>query len=147
MLTEVPPKTGPYASRRHLFSVPSITDGYARASVIPSPQPLRGCDCTLRRLFALVGGARPAGDPVDSDPGARLPSSPPEIEPKLAKALDVSPHPGADGPVQGELPPSTCTLTVFTSLACYPGALPHCHRNTVGCGAGTSEDCRPHTTG
>ena len=43
---------------------------------------------------------------------------------KLAEALDVSPHPGADGPVQDErAAPSPEFLTVFTSLACYPGAL------------------------
>ena len=30
---------------------------------------------------------------------------PPQIEQELAEALDVSPHPGADGLVQGELPP------------------------------------------
>ena len=48
-------------------------------------------------------GVRKAGDPVGSDPGARLPSSP-QIERELAKALDVSPHPGADGLVQGDLP-------------------------------------------
>ena len=27
-------------------------------------------------------------------------------------------------------------LTVFTSLACYLGATPHCHRSTAGCWAG-----------
>ena len=44
----------------------------------------------------------------------------------FAKALSVSPHSGADGLVQGELPTfffSPWMLTVFTSLACYPGAL------------------------
>ena len=48
---------------------------------------------------------RPARDPVDSDPGARFPWSPPKIEPKLAQALSVSPQPGADILAQGELPP------------------------------------------
>ena len=42
----------------------------------------------------------------------------------FAKALSVSPHSGADGRVQDELPPFffPWMLTVFTSLACYPGA-------------------------
>ena len=37
-------------------------------------------------------------------------------------------------------------LTVFTSLACYPGASPYCHQNTAGCWTGIGEDCRPRTT-
>ena len=52
------------------------------------------------------GGVRQAGDPVDSDPGARLPWPPPKIKRwSLARALSVSPHPGADGFVQGDLHP------------------------------------------
>ena len=59
----------------------------------------------------------------------------------------MSPHRGADGLVQGELPPTSPEfLTVFTSLACYPGASPYCHRYTAGCWAGIGEDCRPRTT-
>ena len=38
-------------------------------------------------------------------------------------------------------------LTVFTSLACYPGASPYCHRYTAGCWAGIGGACRfPRTT-
>ena len=33
-------------------------------------------------------------------------------------------------------------LTVFTSLACYPGASPYCHRYTAGCWAGIGGACR-----
>ena len=71
--------------------------------------------------------------------------SQPQIKPKLAKALSVSPHWGVDGHVQGELPPSTCVLTVFTSLACYPGA-PQTATETRLAWAGIGEDCRPRTT-
>ena len=101
--------TGPSASR-NTFSVPTITDSYARTWW---PQrlftlPLHRPDCTLSRLVALINsrGVRLAGDPVDSDPGARLPWSPPWIGRwSHARALSVSPHSGADGLVQGELPP------------------------------------------
>ena len=49
-----------------------------------------------------------------------------------AGSLSVSPHSGADGLVQGELPPiSPEFLTVFTSLACYLGALPGLVRTVV----------------
>ena len=59
----------------------------------------------------------------------------------------MSPHSGADCLVQAELPPTSPEiLTVFTSLACSPGASPYCHRNTAGCWAGIGEDCRPRTT-
>ena len=57
----------------------------------------------------------------------------------------MSPHSGADGLVQGELPPSTWMLTVFTSLACYPGA-PLTATETRLAWAGIGEDCRPRTT-
>ena len=50
---------------------------------------LRRPDCTSSRSSKR---GRRACDPVDSDPGARLPWSPPLIKPKLAKVLSVSPH-------------------------------------------------------
>ena len=38
-------------------------------------------------------------------------------------------------------------MTVFTSLACFPGASPYCHRYTAGCWVGIGGACRfPRTT-
>ena len=55
-------------------------------------------------------------------PAPQLISSGPKALPKV---LGVSPHQGADGLVQGERgSPVPRILTVFTSLAGYPGALP-----------------------
>ena len=92
-------------------------------------------------------GVRPAGDPVDSDPRAVFwARSPPWIKgSSLAGAPSVSPHPGADGLVQGgHGGPVPWILTVFTSLACYPGA-PLTATETRLAWAGTGEDCRsPH---
>ena len=59
---------GPSASRNTL-SVSTITDGNARRGGAAAPfLPLRWPDCTLSRLRAEEYD--PAGDPVDSDPGA-----------------------------------------------------------------------------
>ena len=81
---------------------------------------------TEASLFQLRK-VRPAGHPIDSDLGARLPW--PHLRWSgnlpLPKALDVSPHPRADGLVQGE--PAALffgILAVFTSLTCHPGASP-----------------------
>ena len=69
---------------------------------------LRGPDCALSRLLASVADEydRPVTQSI-ATPVARLPWSPPKIGPKFTQALSVSPHPGADGLVQGELPPIT----------------------------------------
>ena len=92
--------------------------------------PLRRPDCTLSRLHFLLLWLHEYDRPVTQSiatpepgfPGHHLGSS---GTVRLAKALDVSPHPGADGLVQGERGgPVPWIVTVFTSLACYPGALP-----------------------
>ena len=67
------------------------------------------------------------------------------IEPKLPEALSVSPHPGADGLVQSELPPCRWILTVFTSLACYPGDPVDVSDKRLAW-AGVGEYSRPRTT-
>ena len=80
------------------------------------------------------GGVRPAGDPVDSDPRAVFED-------------DLHPRSDAGRPLEPWLchhtrEHFTWMLTVFTSLACYPGATPYCHRNTAGCWAGMGGACR-----
>ena len=95
--------TDPSASRNK-FSVSTITDGNARGggrSHLPA--------LTLAWLHgepSPCGGARLAGDPVDSDPGAVFEDDPhPRSDAgRPARALSVSPHSGADGLVQAELP-------------------------------------------
>ena len=70
---------------------------------------LRGPDCTSSRLFALVteeDDRLVTQSIATPEPGCPDPQ-PRSSKPKLAKALSVSPHSGADGLVQGELPPST----------------------------------------
>ena len=59
--------SGPSASR-NTFSVSTIKDGNARGGGRSSYPPSRRPDCTSSRF--PCGGVRPAGDPVDSDPGA-----------------------------------------------------------------------------
>ena len=130
--------TGPSTSRRHLLSAhdhgrqrSDRFSGYAGPS-----SSSRGPDCTLSRLSAAKRwGARPAGDPVDGDPGARLPWSPPWIEPKLAVALNVSPHPGADGLVQDERAARSPEWWPFSP------ALP-----VTWADSRIGKDCRPRTT-
>ena len=114
----------------------TITDGNAQAGAAAHFPPLRWPDCTLSRLRAEEYD-RP-GDPVDSDPGAVFEDDPhPRSDAgRPLEPLSVSPHSGADGLVQAELPPTSPEfLTVFTSLACSP-------RRTSRVG----EDCRPRTT-
>ena len=78
--------------------MPTITGGYARTGQgYPITWPLRRPDCAVSRL---LDGARLAGDPVNSDSGARLVPTLDRTTP--AEALGVPPHPGADGLVQGE---------------------------------------------
>ena len=96
--------SGAYASR-NTFSISTITDGYAQAGAAAHFPPLRWPDCTSSRLRA-----EEYDWPVTSRqrPRRRLRGrSPPWIKCwSLARALlSVSPHPGADGLVQGELPP------------------------------------------
>ena len=98
------------------FSVPTITGGYAR-TWRPLTRPLRRPDCTLSSLHT---GVRLAGDPVDSDPGARFPG--PTLDRAAREGLGCVTTPG-----RRSLPGWACRsvpwiLTVFTGLACYLGA-------------------------
>ena len=102
---------------------------------------LRKPDCTLSRLFALVAEEynRPVTQSI-ATPEQSCPDPHHRSSRSLLKPW-VSPHSGGDGLVQGELPPSTWILTVFTSLACYPGA--PLTAETRLAWAGIGEDCRP----
>ena len=91
--------TGPSVFRRHLFQCPrSRTAALTRPGTRFS-QPLRGPDCTLsclpssREYHWLVTQST-----ATLEPG--LPFVPTSDRAKLAEALDVPPHPGADGLVQ-----------------------------------------------
>ena len=89
------------------FAALAITGGYARTKQgFTITWPLRKPMYIEPSLRLNSRGARPACDPVDSDSRAKFSWSPPKIETKLAKVLDVSPHSGADGHVQGEPQPS-----------------------------------------
>ena len=82
--------TGPSASRKYPRSrTATLEPGRVKAS----PSPYVGLTAHIEPSPRFGNRrARPASDPVDSDSGASLPWSPPKIEPKLARALDVSPH-------------------------------------------------------
>ena len=47
---------------------------------------------------------------------------------KLAGALDVSPHTGADGLVQGELPLLRLIFYRFHQPCMFPWRIPYCHQ-------------------
>ena len=136
--------SGPSASR-NTFSVSTITDGNARIgrrSTFPA--------LTLAWLYiepSPCGGVRPAGDPVDSDPGA---------------VFDDDPHPRSDAgrPLEPWVCRHTREPTVLSRVSCRPfhqnfvsfhqpsllhWRTPYCHRNTAGFGK-EGEDCRPRTT-
>ena len=122
--------TDPSASR-NTFSVSTITDGNARGG---------GRSHLLAWLYIEpfpCGGVRPAGDPVDSDPGAVFEDDP-HSRSDAVRPLDLEcvTTPGSRPSCPGwAAAHSTWMLTVFTSLACSPG-----RTSRVG------EDCRPRTT-
>ena len=66
---------------------------------------LRGRDCTLSRLSSFYGECnRPViQSTANPEPRSLVPTFDRKLE-LLFKALDVSPHPGADGLVQVEPP-------------------------------------------
>ena len=124
--------TDPSASR-NTFSVTTITDRNAQIggrSTFPA--------LTLAWLYiepSPCGGVRPAGDPVDSDPGA---------------VFEDDPHPKSS---RSSLRPSVChhtrEPTVLSTVSCRPFHLnvdrfhqpclspwrtSYCHRNTAGLG-------------
>ena len=81
------------------FSVSTITDGNARAGSRRPYLPLRWPDCTLSRLRAEEYD-RPVTQPVATpEPSSKTIPTPDQA----LVACQI--HPGADGPVQGELPP------------------------------------------
>ena len=96
--------TGPSASRI-TFSASTITDGNARAggrSTFPA--------LTLAWLYiepSPCGGVRPAGDPVDSDPGA---------------VFEDDPHPRSDAgrPLEPWVCHHTREPTVLSRVSCRP---------------------------
>ena len=125
--------SGPSASR-NTFSVSTITDGNARIgsrSTFPA--------LTLAWLYiepSPCGGVRPAGDPVDSDPGA---------------VFEDDPHPRSDAgrPIEPWVCRHTRQPTVLSRVSCrpfhlnidrfhkpclFPWRTPYCHRNTAGLG-------------
>ena len=128
----LPHTNGPFRVPQHLFSV----HDHGRQRSDRGPQHLSCPDVglTVHWAVSVQGGVRPAGDPVDSDPGAVLEDDP-HPRSDAGRPL-VSPHSGADGLVQGWAAAHfTWILTVFTSFACYPG-----RTSRIG------EDCRYRTT-
>ena len=104
---------------REPLRFPQIPFQYPRsrkATLAPHPWVgnLRGPDCTLSRLavhrLASCERDRPATQTI-ATPRPSAGWSPPKIKNegtlKLVRAMNASPHPGADGLIQGELPPST----------------------------------------
>ena len=66
-----------------------------------------------------------AGDPVDSDQVTKTNTLVPTPDrAKLAEASDVSPHPGADGLVQDELPRRLLNIDRFHQPCLLPGRIP-----------------------
>ena len=122
------------SASRNTFSVSTITDGNARVGGRSTLSSL-----TLAWLYiepSPCGGVRPAGDPVDSDPGA---------------VFEDDPHPWSDA--GRPLEPWVChhirEPTVLFRVSCRPYHLnvdrfhqpcllpwrtPYCHRNTAGLG-------------
>ena len=99
--------TGPSASRI-TFSVTTITDGYARAGN-------RSTLTALTQAWLYIepspcGGVRPAGDPIDSDPGA---------------VFEDDPHPrsDADRPLDSWVCRHTLEPTVLSRVSCRPSHL------------------------
>ena len=95
--------TDPSASR-NTFSVSTITDGNAQAGAAAHLPPLRWPNCTSSRLFALVAEE---DDRLVTQSIAIPEPGCPDPHPRSSRSLRVSPHSGADGLVQGELPPTT----------------------------------------
>ena len=96
--------SGPSASR-NTFSVSTITDGNARVGGRSTRSSL-----TLAWLYiepSPCGGVRPAGDPVDSDPGA---------------VFEDDPHPRSDAgrPLEPWVCHHTREPTVLSRLSCRP---------------------------
>ena len=99
--------TGPSASLKHLFSVRD----HGRQRSDRGPQhtylTLRWPDCTLSR-FRAEECDRPVTQSIATHRSRLRGRFPPWIGRwSPAEPLDVSPHPGSDSLVQGELPPIT----------------------------------------
>ena len=97
---------GPSASR-NTFSVSTITLGWGAAALTC---PLRSPNCTSSRLRAE--DYEPAGDQVDSDPGA---------------VFEDDPHPGSSAVARWRLEPWVCyhtrEPTVLSRVSCRPSHL------------------------
>ena len=148
--------TASLSSKMYCGASPKVPHLFWRAHQLPaSPfQCPRSRAATLEvgRVFpslniepSPLAGVRPASDPVDSDPGARFPWSPPRIEPKLARVLDVHTREPVVLSRVSCRPAPEC-WPFFTSLACYPGA-PLAATETrlaVGQGSVRTVVCVPH---
>ena len=97
---------GPIRFPQHLFSVHD--HGRQRSGGGPQHAFLPYVGLTVHRAVS-VRRVRPAGDPVDSDPEAVFEDDPhPRSDAgRPLEPLSVSPHSGADGLVQAELPPTS----------------------------------------
>ena len=91
--------TDPPVSREYLFGTDDPRRQRSNRFL-----PLRRPDCSLSRLSVCFTGGREYDPPVTQSIATPEPGVPGGADAQ-AKAWDVSPHPGADGLVQGELPP------------------------------------------
>ena len=98
--------TDPSASR-NTFSVSTITEGNAQAGAAAHIPPLRWPDCTLSRLRAEEYDRPVTQSIATPEPSSRTIPTPDRTLVARAGALSVSPHSGADGLVQAELPPTS----------------------------------------
>lgn len=79
---------------------------------------------TVLTLSRLLVGLPPAGDPIDSDPGAITLMVPASDQAPFAGALGMSPDPGADGLIQGKLPPEHLNIDRFHQPRFLPWRIP-----------------------
>ena len=116
--------TGPSASRRHLFSA------HDHGQLRSNHQSLRWPDRALSRLRAEEHDQPVTQSTATPEPGC------PDPHPRSSAGRLLEPwvcrH--TREPTVLSRVSAAWILTVFTSLACYPGAPPYCHRNTAGFG-------------
>ena len=137
--------TGPSASRI-TFSVTTITDGNARMGSRSSFVPWRWPDSTLSRLRAEEYDRPVTQSIATPEPSSRTIST---LDRTLVarESLECVTTPGSRRSGPGWAAAHfTWILTVFTSLACCPGA-PLTATETRLASAGIGEDCRPYHVG